>query len=106
MHTSEELADKIVAFGIGKKDHGYYELSIASVSENDIPISKYVKADVFVNDWRVTGAMVEKVLDAVVDRRAAWERINPQGGWSWLTKPIRTARTITEGCVKELEKQA
>jgi hypothetical protein len=50
--NDQELADKIVALGVGKKTpSGWYSMSYAHRTS----------ADSFVRDWRVAGALMEKM---------------------------------------------
>jgi len=56
----------------------------------------------YVRDWRVAGALIEKVLDVAKDRKAAWRKIDPQGAWISLTKPISIPREIIEVCCESL----
>lgn len=88
------LAEKVVALGVGLEqsmftdDYTYHGIGVT--------------ADKAVRDWRVAGALMEKVLDGAKDRKAAWKSIDPQGAWINLTKPASLPRTIIEKCVEAL----
>ena len=58
--------------------------------------------DQFLERWDVAGALMEKVLDGARDRKDAWRKIDPQGAWISLTKPISVPRAIIEACVEAL----
>ena len=53
--TDRELAEKIVAFGVGSSSGDLYSLDGFSYDSQ--------KEQGFVRDWRVAGAMIEKCLD-------------------------------------------
>lgn len=61
--NDEELADAVVALGVGDSDHD------SGISEYDAPIpgDTPLTADEFVRDWRVAGALMEKCLVSRVD---------------------------------------
>jgi len=63
--NDQELADKVVALGVGKFEGGRYWVHDESCDWDqwDGPVS----ADIFVHDWRVAGALMEKVLTTNVD---------------------------------------
>jgi len=101
MMTDKELADSIVALGVGESTLGdkgelyrYDDRELWSYDD---------AAEIFVRDPRVAMALIELVLDKTKDRKAAWRSIDPQGGWISMTKPISVPRAISEACVKALE---
>ncbi len=97
--NDKELADRIVAVGVGY---------LAPVDLYGIPLaaSERATAKRFVRDWRVAGALMERVMDATKDRNKAWAMINPQGAWiSWMVQPISLPRAIIEACVSALTGQ-
>jgi hypothetical protein len=95
-----KLADRIVALGVGcKTENGDFPFN------NEYCIaSSFFRADQFESDWRVAGALMEKVLDRARDRNKAWDEINPQGNWnSFMVQPKSLPRAINEACVEALE---
>ena len=87
--NDKELADKVVALGVGEFTGEWY-----CAPDDYHPLI----VEQFVRDWRVAGALIEKVLDAAKDRKAAWKKIDPQGNWISMTKPISVPRSIIEAC--------
>lgn len=53
--SDKELADKIVALGVGCDDNGLYGLPNQGMW--------MLRAEFFVRDWRVAGALMEKVIE-------------------------------------------
>ena len=88
------LADAVVALGADQCGNEYRWLDAGVVDAYPAPK--------FVRDWRVCGALMEKVLDGAKDRKAAWKSVDPQGAWISLTKPANLPRTIIEKCVEAL----
>lgn len=65
--TDQELADKVIALGIGRQDKPY----LAHRYHFPAPANTWASAELFVRDWRVAGAVMEKLVqDDKVDLRA------------------------------------
>ena len=89
--NDKELADRIVALWVG--DYHIDNMPDYLYSLDNTPFS----AEQFVRDWRVAGAMMEKVCE---DGETAWidlveNRLNP-----WQES---LPRAINEACVEALE---
>lgn len=115
----QELADKVVALDVGRKTeimaggHGnehpetIYTFGDGTLSAKD--------ADRFVRDWRVAGALIDKLSHTMVLKistvdSAAWVDIteySPNGDEEalpvgWEAHDVNTPRAINEACVEAL----
>ena len=117
--NAKELADTVVALGVGRQGTAisadgvgfYYTPTDENTHEEEGLYSK-----LFVRDWRVAGALMEKVeakgYDFVADVQAGKQAIIRTGRWSGErcstenTKGIGTdeslPRAIIEACVEAL----
>lgn len=90
--NDKELADKIVALGVGELDDiGDYVVTGTWDSDGEPCID-----EVFVRDWRVAGALMEK-------NEGNLEAIFALNSLDYLPKDEALPRAITEACVKRLE---
>ncbi len=97
--TDTELADKIVALGVGMyqpESTGCYESYVADAMDD--PDLDGMDAEKFVRDWRVAGALMEKCEANCVD----WEDLEP-GHWRNMNHTANTPRAIIGACVESLE---
>ena len=86
----KELADKIVALGVGGYvSDGTYRLSLTTLES--------LLEDEFVRDWRVAGALMEKCEAQCVE----WEDLEP-GHWQNMNHTANTPRAIIEACMEAL----
>ena len=89
--TDQELADKVVALGIARKaiNFDHYHL----------PQQPMFEAVRFVRDWRVAGALMEKMYEDdlidIIDERDGYDF---EFNVDWLKDP----RQIIEACVDAL----
>jgi hypothetical protein len=101
--TDEELANKIVVLGVGRP-FTYYD------GGDQFYIIKYGKltADKFVRDWRVAGAMMEKMPDGEV---TIWQQKYEDDSPMWIVETHLTnadgrdeslPRAINEACSEAL----
>lgn len=93
----EKLADKIVALGIGKHcGKGFYLLpeswDYSAVEGNEC------MAELFVRDWQVTGALMEKVKQISVE---AWCKLLKRLMHEFDSREL--PRAINEACCEVLE---
>jgi len=93
--SDRELADRVVALGVGKKlDELYYSWGQQS--------------DKFVRDWRVAGALMEKCTDLHYDTMPgittviAWAN-NGNDSSEEIEVTESLPRAIIEACVEALE---
>ena len=121
--NDQELADKIVASGVGKC-YGPTETQSAGFSPpRDGTEKLYVySAHHFVRDWRVAGAMIEKCVDLPTDPKLYGQEDDHQqillgrgGNGFWCDFPATRAsldinasnesfpRAINETCAKALD---
>lgn len=96
--NDKELADKVVALGVldGGNDQYYAHLGINE---------RHLSAKEFVRDWRVAGALMEKV-DSIYPEKLIDERWQVQASLDampteWLTNESLPC-AITEACVEAL----
>ncbi len=111
--TDQELADKVVALGIGSERKGHYShLGSGFLSEKQgLPLwfgRTSQTADCFVRDWRVAGALLEKTASG------SWVLADDTdlGKWSVLASATGETygqrmnesfpRAIIEACVEAL----
>lgn len=106
--TDQELADKVVALGVGEfrpqcNAAGIYLRSVANYGMPDDLEHEFDCDKFFVRDWRVAGALMEKCNEV-----AAWQT---DDGWKAdaLKPPIEgkainesLPRAIIEACVESL----
>ena len=90
--NDNELADRIVALGVGSRidmepPHSGHAYHIESTPTDWLILSD----EFFVRDWRVAGALLEKVYDAYATLR---EVVEPYDGGD--------PRAISEACVEAL----
>jgi len=85
--NDKELADAVVALGVGS-------ISIRDGDNEYCICAAFIRADQFVRDWRVTGALIEMCEARCVD----WEDLEP-GHWRNMNHTSNTPRAITETCV-------
>jgi len=100
--TDQELANKIVASGVGYKITLLPPHSGTSWGLTDGDCL-WVTLDGFVRDWRVAGAMLEKCFDNSMQGTFAfveiWEHV-----WGMMRGgEIPLPRAINEGCVEALK---
>ena len=84
--NDKELADAVVAIGIGQKKSNYWLLNM-----DDLDAAEFVR------DWRVVGALIEKCEAQCVD----WDDLEP-GHWRNMNHTSDTPRAISEACVEAL----
>ena len=84
--TDQELADWVIALGVGRKYPSATEQWLYCIAEAHV--KGCTKKD-FVHDWRVAGALLEKMADCEID-----EYIQ--------TSDFRDPRAIIEACVAAL----
>ena len=58
--TVKELADRIVALGVGKKCNKSYSIRSNQLPDDPVPVWTLRTSAGFVRDWRVAGALMEK----------------------------------------------
>lgn len=63
MRTDKELADAVVALGVGQKDEHQKILPYQAPMDID---GQWSEANEFVRDWRVAGALMEKTKDHIL----------------------------------------
>lgn len=105
--TPEQLADEIVALGIGSTSRAghytFYHLPPDSGTQAELAIS----ADLFTSDWRVAGAMIERTQGVMIDRfgfHGPWAVLASNGlRYSLETiKGDNLPRAINEACAAAL----
>jgi len=113
--NDKELADALVALGIGSKVICEAETFYWIIREED-----FVGAATFVRDWRVAGAVMEKMDGELLIWRINYEDENLEGGelislqtgHAWVVEPPRVKdsrqndslpRAIIEAGVEALE---
>jgi len=88
--TDQELADKVVALGVGEcTDSGYYMIP-------DCGITGYGE-HIFVRDWRVAGALMEKCPSSNYLQSVLFDALYEHDERDSLP------RAIIEACVEALE---
>ena len=106
--TDKELADRIVALGVGKANQIYpdgigrfYQVDIDADWQTSKNSSKFVR------DWRVAGALMEKMDGELLIWRQAYDNDSPV----WIVETHLTnadgrdeslPRAIIEACVEAL----
>lgn len=104
--SDKELADKVVALGIGDTTHvdttTYYHLPVDSGTQAEGAYG----ADAFVRDWRVAGLLMERCVVVEIDKGI--EEYEDIGLWTVGTNYGRgenhsLPRAIIEACVTALE---
>jgi len=84
--TDQELADRIVALGVGEKSHHSKRYIWWETSAEDLTIHKFVR------DWRVAGALLKK-------HRAKFDKPFPAIEYDYDSMPL----AICEACVEAIE---
>jgi hypothetical protein len=98
--NDKELADKVVALGVGLAN-GYAPTVL--LDEHSLPMDK----SEFVRDWRVAGALMEKCVDFDIfkDSRGLWDVTITKPSDRELFKNAENdslPRSIIEACVEAL----
>ena len=57
--NDKELADAIVALGVGSRDIGVRNKELVYIDKFTIESDRYMAANEFIRDWRVAGATME-----------------------------------------------
>lgn len=105
--TDKELADKVVALGVGDEKHPTQEYRLGN--QYQFGYFGWTPAKRFVRDWRVAGTLIEKVPNGVqthFDQNWYAFAISPKTGDP--TNHYRgdgpsPVRAIIEACVEALE---
>ncbi len=97
--TDKELADKIVALGVGEGPNNYVAYSLNEALRNWQP------PNYFVRDWRVAGALMEKV-DSTYPEKLIDDSWQVQASMDatpteWITNES-LPRAINEACVEAI----
>ena len=99
MLSDKELADAVVALDIGLlPEDGLYQILFADTSD-------LYTAEMIVRDWRVAGALMEKVWGCNVIRKGdEWEAHVVTVGQirEYIARNESPVRAIVEACVKAL----
>ena len=97
--NDKKLADKVVALGVGGMfgDGAYFSFE-NSIANDD----QWVIAELFVRDWRVAGALMEKVdkFCAGTCKECILVSVNNNETMEFETESL--PRAITEACVEAL----
>ena len=102
----KELADKVVALGVGyTSEDGYYALN--KEMYDDLHQSYLLSAEEFTSDWRVAGALMEKVSCvglAVLVNMSEWQAMAfpPDDCEAFEVINESAPRAIIEACVEAL----
>jgi len=102
----KELADKIVALGVGKKSepHMYGDYMILVKA---FPYRMCTKS--FVRDWRAAGALMEKLTDTTIRITSHFHHIEAQDSYYTCLVGTHMGRNeslplaINEACVEALD---
>ena len=102
--TDKELADAIVAAGVGCKRFEYS----TDPTRYKLPNSHtHYGPSLFVRDWRVAGAMMERCQAvALVNERSIWQaqaHATSESSGVFADSASSPARAINEACVRALE---
>ena len=104
--NDKKLADKVVALGVGGQDK--YPLSMDGVGFYQTPgdESDGLCAELFVRDWRVAGALMEKCQKMYVEyigepEQTVYVRAENNRTWDWPAGE-NLPRLIIEACVEAL----
>ncbi len=98
--TDKELADKIVAFDVSYQDHlGRYWVNGMKYQPHE--------SRLFVRDWRVVGALMEKCQKIYVEyidelEQTVYARAENNRTWDWIQNEESLPRAIIEACVEAL----
>ena len=100
--SDKELADKVVALGVGEKDTFRPYMYTLGKFE-----SVRYEADEYVRDWRVAGALMEKCQKIYAEyigepEQVVYARAENNRTWEWPSGES-LPRTIIEACVEALE---
>ena len=110
--NDKELADAVVALGVGSYQNPLFLV-------DDQYSASILPAESFVRDWRVAGALMERMTGEVLIWRINYEDedleggelVSLQTGYAWVVEPPRTKdarqyeslpRAIIEACVEAL----
>ena len=104
--NDQELALKVAHLGIGRYEHPFF-----FVDCYDTLRPPAVPAETFVRDWRVAGALMEKIPDGVTyvnamkdglsNRWCAWIT---DGSHRFIIESDSLCRAIVECCATDLER--
>ncbi len=96
MTDHKEIADRIVALGVGWTEPGWTKFQVPTdVHAPD----EFVTADLFVTDWRVAGACLQKMMPSDICHRIGADRWNKNDDYDWLQDPF----AIVLACLEALE---
>ncbi len=101
LKNDKELADRVVALGVGEYDNKI----LYSIQH---PVHKHwathISADQFVRDWRVAGALMEKCehVDVFIDDVGIRARASVANGFA-LASSDNWPRASIEACVEALD---
>ena len=98
--TDKELADKIVALGVGKKSepHMFGDYMVVNKA-----FPYRMETEYFVRDWRVCGALIEKCQKIYIEyigdpEQTVYARSRDNRTWDWLSGES-VPRMVSEACV-------
>ena len=98
--NDKELANKIITLGIGSSILGWPgRKGVYMVLLNER--NKWQDIEVFVRDWRVVGALIEKCEAIAID----WSELEPDH-WRNMNYTANTPRAIAERCTELLTNPA
>ena len=95
--NDKELADAVVALGVITRDafrHNMYSLQ----STDGQFVGVRYEAKEIVRDWRVAGALMEKMSTSDICHSIGADRWNVDDDYEWLQDP----RAVIEACVEAL----
>ena len=105
--TAKELTDRVVALGVGRAD----ECSLYSMGRLELPGNDghLYSPTIFVQDWRVAGALMEKLppgecIKILRETETNFVAIDGIIGRGDALKNESLPRAITEVCCEALEK--
>ena len=95
--NDKELADAIVALGVGKHEKGVVKEAAFFEIDGDLHNENYSE-EMFVRDWRVAGAILSEA-EGTMDAEDFYHTLLPLFHEAEMSNP----RAIIEACVKALE---
>ena len=99
MTSDKELADKIVALGVGERSVTLGDGETRYIVGGLRPaLSEYY----FVRDWRVAGALMERVDSIRIDHLEGWVTVDTQTKFGAVEFEGNPVRPINEACVEAL----